>query len=372
MMKNQKWVAVERGMPTEDVGGSSQGVSISGETVQFFYNSSGTRTQDAGQAAGVLVEAVFANAPILGASGISVGSGINSSLSFTSTAFTTEIKVPNEELEKLDGLSFANRFTLLAETVQKIKTSQAAGVVTAMANGDYVIDYRKGVAWGKKASTQTTLTSAAYKTRQRALAIASIIPGTSATSLGKAEDAAHTSGDTGVLALVVRSDTPANTAGTTGDYSAPINDSLGHLWNREGFQPGYENNTDGVASVAIKPLSTATNSWTIFQNLAANATLNIKAAPGNVKSIYCLNNNAAVRYIGIYNSATTASGTPVLNYMIPPAVGGVPGEKIIDGQVLGENGANFNTGIAFGFSTASNTYTAGTAADMLILEVMYK
>ena len=43
-------------------------------------------------------------------------------------------------------------------------------------------------------------------------------PGVAATSLGKAEDAAHTSGDTGVMTLGVRRDTPSTLAGTDGDY----------------------------------------------------------------------------------------------------------------------------------------------------------
>lgn len=48
-----------------------------------------------------------------------------------------------------------------------------------------------------------------------------LVPGTGATNLGKAEDAAHTTGDTGVMALAVRNDTQATLAGTDGDY-APL------------------------------------------------------------------------------------------------------------------------------------------------------
>lgn len=58
----------------------------------------------------------------------------------------------------------------------------------------------------------------------------SIVPGTSASHLGKAEDAAHASGDTGVMMLAVRKDTAAATAGTDGDYQPPITDSSGRLW----------------------------------------------------------------------------------------------------------------------------------------------
>lgn len=49
--------------------------------------------------------------------------------------------------------------------------------------------------------------------------VASVVPGTGATNLGKAEDASHTGGDTGVFVLAVRNDTLATLAGTDGDYA---------------------------------------------------------------------------------------------------------------------------------------------------------
>jgi hypothetical protein len=57
----------------------------------------------------------------------------------------------------------------------------------------------------------------------------SIVPGTGATNLGKAEDAAHTSGDTGVLAMGVRQDADASPVSATGDYQAFLFDSAGNL-----------------------------------------------------------------------------------------------------------------------------------------------
>lgn len=45
-----------------------------------------------------------------------------------------------------------------------------------------------------------------------------------------AEDAAHSSGDTGIMALGVRQDTPAALAGTTGDYQPAIFDSIGQQY----------------------------------------------------------------------------------------------------------------------------------------------
>lgn len=60
-------------------------------------------------------------------------------------------------------------------------------------------------------------------------AVTNVIPGTTATDLGKAEDAAHSSGDVGVMALAVRRDTAAASSGTTGDYEPLQTDALGRL-----------------------------------------------------------------------------------------------------------------------------------------------
>jgi hypothetical protein len=58
----------------------------------------------------------------------------------------------------------------------------------------------------------------------------SVTPGVSAAHLGKAEDAAHGSGDTGVMALAVRNDGGAALAGTTGDYIPLTTNSVGALY----------------------------------------------------------------------------------------------------------------------------------------------
>jgi hypothetical protein len=59
--------------------------------------------------------------------------------------------------------------------------------------------------------------------------VLSVTPGTGATNLGKAEDAAHASGDVGVMALTVRTNTAASRAGTDGDYQPLITDTNGRL-----------------------------------------------------------------------------------------------------------------------------------------------
>ena len=62
-----------------------------------------------------------------------------------------------------------------------------------------------------------------------AVQASSVVPGTAATNLGKAEDAAHASGDVGVMAMSVRQDTAAALGGTDADYQPLITDGSGRL-----------------------------------------------------------------------------------------------------------------------------------------------
>lgn len=59
-----------------------------------------------------------------------------------------------------------------------------------------------------------------------------VIPGVAATCLGKAEDAAHLTGDTGVMTLGVRNDTLAGLTDANGDYSPVSVTSVGQLWTK--------------------------------------------------------------------------------------------------------------------------------------------
>lgn len=368
MMKRQKWSAPQRGMPTEDVGGSSARASVTGETVSFYYSNAGVRTVDAGQAVATVVEAVLAYAPIASSSGDQVGVPENSSLSFTSTAFTNEIRLSYEDWEQVDGVTFAQKLSLIQTFVANKKTADANGVPTVMANGDYVVDYRHGVLIGKKASTQTTLASVAYKTVQKANI--STVSQSTASSLnaqvvGNVASASADSGNPVKVGLKVNVTSPTFTDGNRADFQGDIN---GYLKDREQYAAAAEDNTYGVFAEAIKPLSTSAYSWSLFTNFGANTTLNVKATTGNVKSIYCHNTNAAIRYIQLHNTATTPAGAavPVLTYLIPAS-----GTVVIDGTVLGENGYNFSTGIAFAYSTTEFTYTAATAGEQCTI-IMFK
>lgn len=87
--------------------------------------------------------------------------------------------------------------------------------------------------------------------------VSAVVPGTDATSLGKAEDAAHASGDTGVMSLAVRNDTLAALAGTDGDY-APL-----------------QVNADGALYTAVNPGEAADSLGKRVDNAAGSADIGV-------------------------------------------------------------------------------------------------
>lgn len=148
LLKKQSNVSPQRGLPV-DSKTSAAVTSVSSETVQLYYFSGGTLTQDAGQAAGTVVVGYLAYDRVKNRAGTWEGSKKDSSLSFTSTALTSEVElIPSSFLEGLDDSSEAVR---------------VAAIGAKLAQGEYVVDYANGIIYGKKASTQTSLTSTAYK-----------------------------------------------------------------------------------------------------------------------------------------------------------------------------------------------------------------
>ena len=117
---------------------------------------------------------------------------------------------------------------------------------------------------------------------------------------------------------------------------------------------------NGLIVTGTRPIVSATYSWTRFQNLGANVTLNVKASAGNVFAVYCQNNAGTNRYLQLFNTATVPApgAVPLFTFFVLKAE-----DTFIDGSFFGANGYYFSTGIAFAFSTTQATYTAAPAAD---------
>ena len=118
--------------------------------------------------------------------------------------------------------------------------------------------------------------------------------------------------------------------------------------------------TNDVARIVQKKIAASTYAPTRFVDLGANATANVKGSAGNVFSLYCNNENTADRYVQLHNTATTPAGgaTPLYTFRVPGL-----GDVLIGTDFFTNEGGHFTTGIAFGFSSTKDTYTAGTASE---------
>jgi hypothetical protein len=96
--------------------------------------------------------------------------------------------------------------------------------------------------------------------------ISAIVPGTAASNLGKAEDAAHSDGATGVEILARRADTEGVSSGTNGDYSTVDVDVNGRVRTVAGPNPvtaTLANVAGSATSVTLIAANAARRGWVI-------------------------------------------------------------------------------------------------------------
>lgn len=127
------------------------------------------------------------------------------------------------------------------------------------------------------------------------------------SALSKAEDAAHASGDTGVMALTVRQDSATALAGTDADYQPPITDNLGRL---------HTTNVSQDATIGVTKVEERFNS-----SGAVLATTTIKSGVGFLHSVTLAQADAAptAGTITIYDG-TSAAGTKLFEWNLTTAV----------------------------------------------------
>lgn len=149
-MPKTTWTAQDP-LLTNDVTVSTDVIVVSGETLQLYYNNAGTKTSDAGQAAGTAVTATFDKGPIFNTTADRVATNQDSSVSGIATIFTTELGFNSKmrEIANNPAISWATKLT---------------NITSGLSNGQYVIDYENGVLYGVKATTGTSFT-VGYNTR---------------------------------------------------------------------------------------------------------------------------------------------------------------------------------------------------------------
>lgn len=195
-------------------------------------------------------------------------------------------------------------------------------------------------------------------------AITSIVPGTGATNLGKAEDAAHTSGDVGVFMLNVRKDTAVSTAGTDGDYAGDISNSTGHKWIAEGFAAQGEDNTNGLIATQNKPVAVSTYAWSVDKSAALEASSIAKATAGVIRSAFGRIDSThatGTYYVQLMNSATLPADGAVTLLVAPLKIQHVTGTDSNFSIDCTMNGIYSSAGIVLVLSTTEYTKTISGA-----------
>ena len=146
-MDHQAQATPKRGLPVEMKNASSSKISVSGESIPLYYDNDGVLTLDAGQSIDTLVIGVLDYCNIRNQLGTAEASKNDTSLSFTSTAFITEVEIDWAKIESLDYTSVTDRIRHIGALLD---------------TGEYVVDYATGTIYGKKASTQISLVAGAY------------------------------------------------------------------------------------------------------------------------------------------------------------------------------------------------------------------
>lgn len=188
---------------------------------------------------------------------------------------------------------------------------------------------------------------------------------------GKAEDAAHTDGDEGVVILAVRRDSAAVGSGTDGDYSTLNVNSSGQLWSaavQSGTWTVQPGNTANTTAWLVSPRPATSGGLTIFRSLDLDETEEeIKATAGQLYGYYFANTNASARYLKFYNATaanvTVGTTTPVLTFYLPATSAG---------HVEFSQGIAFGTAITAAATTGvADNDTGAPGANEVILNAFY-
>lgn len=139
----------------------------------------------------------------------------------------------------------------------------------------------------------------------------------SAAGVGKAEDAAHASGDTGIMPLAVRRDTAAASSGTTGDYEPLQTDALGRLRVTGPYLEDVAAVTGdaGFPAFAVRRDAPAAGSGTDgdYEVLSTDALAQLRTAAERAATATITNVNDSSSSVQLIAAATGRRGLKIIN-----------------------------------------------------------
>lgn len=157
----------------------------------------------------------------------------------------------------------------------------------------------------------------------------SVVPGTAATNLGKAEDQAHVTGDTGVYSLGTRQDTPTATATANGDYQSAAFDSTGAQWVRsvEHVRASYSAKGHPALAATATDVCVMPGSATKTVRVTQTRVSGVQTTAGAVDVLLAKRSTAdtlgtpVALTIGPHDSANAAATAAPLVYTANPTTG---------------------------------------------------
>lgn len=177
---------------------------------------------------------------------------------------------------------------------------------------------------------------------------------TAAGDLAKAEDAAHSSGDVGVMALGIRDTSPAAVSGTDGDFEPPHISDDGGLW--------------------VSQSATHQGGNSFFSSIDLDQTEEeVSGSACTVAYMYFWNATAAPLWVQIFDdtAASIAPGTdaPDINFPIPANADSDVGGVIVP---IPQGGIQFSTALSVAVTTGSGTNSGAPGANEAGGIIIYK
>ena len=286
----------------EVVGDAAENAAVAGNPVLVGgrYDSSG-RTLGDGDVGAVALDADGAVHIADGGNTITVDGTVTANLSSTDNTVLDNILTKNTEIDAVLD-------TIDADT-GAIKTAVEI-IDNAISGSEMQVDVVASLPAGSAAIGKLAANSGVDIGD---VDVTSIVPGTGATNLGKAEDAAHSSGDTGVMALAVRNDVLEALGGSDGDYASlqvtktgalNVTETVGHLG------AIFEDGTDDITSKKVVAIQFIED--TTFTTLTPVDSSYIGTASGNGDAIDTSNTfPQGMTIFGRWTGFRLASGTIV-------------------------------------------------------------